>query len=396
VEDGIKKFNLPLKPFILTGTKTKRLNDLYAIKNQPSDIDIIILNYEQVLSDEELKLIAAMDISIICCDESVRLGNIKNKTYKQINKLANYKKCKRLCLSGDPIANNPLEAFALFSYLNPGCLGNWFKFVSDYFSPAPWSIAGFVKLDKLPHLAARLAPYYIRRSREELLPYLPELLEQVLPVTQTPQENKLYNQIKTGLLLEIEQADISKLETPHTMDAVIVKFARLRQLCISPELLGETTISSKLSALKEFVSTIGSAKALIFTEFASAVPLIRANLPSGASLEIQGSTPQESRQGIMLQFQTDPQINYLILTSAGEMGLNLQAADYVIHLDPPLTYSSYDQRCSRAHRQGRKDKVISVRMVTAGTLEERIYKLIENKKLMSLAAMPYSLMKELV
>jgi SNF2 family DNA or RNA helicase len=93
---------------------------------------------------------------------------------------------------------------------------------------------------------------------------------------------------------------------------------------------------------------------------------------------------------------TDPSIKYLIGTKALEMGLNLTKADYVIHLDPPLTFASYDQRCSRARRQGRNDKVISVRMVTAGSLEQRIYKLIESKKLISLSAMPYSLMKEII
>jgi SNF2 family DNA or RNA helicase len=394
VVDGINKFNIPLRPFTLTGTKTKRLNDLYAIKNQPSDVDIIILNYEQCLPEEEIKILAGMDISIICCDESVRMGNIKNKTYKQILKLANYKKCKRLCLSGDVISNNPLEAFALFSYLNPGCLGNYWTFVSTYFVPSMWAKAGFVRTSKLPELAARLQPYYLRREREVLLPDLPDLLEQVLPVTLNAKEDKLFNQIRSSLLLEIKPEDINKIVTPHTMDGGAVKYLRLRQLCVTPQLLGEQVESSKLNALKEFISTIGTSKALIFTEFAAAIPFIQEVLPVGSFVVIQGSVDQIKRQAILKEFMENPAIRFLVGTSAMQEGINAQAGDFVIHLDPPMTWSAYDQRCSRAHRHGRTDKVVSVRMVSK--IEPKLYKLIENKQLISLSAMPYSVMKEIL
>jgi SNF2 family DNA or RNA helicase len=392
VEDGIKKFDIPLVYFLLTGTKSKRLNALQALLQAPPDI--IIVNYEQILSEDELRIIASLNISIICCDESVRMGNIKNKTYKQILKLANYKKCKRLCLSGDVISNNPLEAFALFSYLNPGCLGNYWTFVSTYFVPSMWAKAGFVRTSKLPELAARLQPYYLRREREVLLPDLPDLLEQVLPVTLNAKEEKLFNQIRSSLLLEIKPEDINKIATPHTMDMGAVKYLRLRQLCVTPQLLGEQMESSKLTALKEFISTIGSAKALIFTEFAAAIPLILAHLPEGSSVVIQGSVPQIEREAIRQQFQTDPNTRFLVGTSAMQEGINAQAGDFVIHLDPPMTWSAYDQRCSRAHRHGRTDKVVSVRMVSK--IEPKLYKLIETKQLISLSAMPYSVMKDIL
>ena len=233
VEDGIYKFDIPLRTFVLTGTKTKRLNDLRALPNCTADI--IIVNYEQLLSSEELNIIAGMDISIICCDESVRLGNIKNKTYKQILKLANYKKCKRLCLSGDVISNNPLEAFALFSYLNPGCLGNYWTFVSTYFVPSMWAKAGFVRTSKLPELAARLQPYYLRREREVLLPDLPDLLEQVLPVTLNILKKKSYLiRYAPAYYWKLEKSDINKIATPHTMDGGAVKYLRLGSYVLPP------------------------------------------------------------------------------------------------------------------------------------------------------------------
>lgn len=388
LENEIIKFSIPFKPLLLSGTKTARLNQLRAA--QAGQFDLLVVNYEQLLSDTELKIFAALPISIMVCDECMRLGNQKNKTYKNILKLANYKHCKRLCMSGDPITSSPMQAFALFEFLNPASLGSWMFFVSRYMVPSMWSRAGFVRTSRLPELAEKLSPYYIRRKREDLLPDLPDLMEETLSVEMNPREAKLYGQIRSSLLLDIPKPDIDKLETPHTMDQGIVKFTRLRQLCITPELLGENHESSKLKALKEFIGTINGSKCLIFTEFASAVPYIQASLPSGSSLVIEGSTGQELRQAIVDKFQTDPAIRYLIGTKALEMGLNLQAADYVIHLDPPLTYSSYDQRCSRARRQGRNDKVISVRMVTAGSLESRIYRLIENKKNISLLSMPYN------
>ena len=378
LENEIIKFGVDFKPIILNGKKSDRLTALG--RAQKGQADMLVVNYEELLSDQELQLIAALPISIIVADECMRLTNQKNKTYKNILKLANYKKCLRLALSGDPITSSPMQAFALFEFLNPNSLGSWLFFVSRYMVPSQWSRAGFVRTSRLPELADKLSPYYIRRKREDLLPDLPDLMEEVLTVEMNPREAKLYSQIRSSLLLEILKPDIDKLETPHTMDQGIVKFTRLRQLCVTPELLGENHESSKLTALKEFIGTINGAKALIFTEFASAVPYIQASLPSGSSLVIEGATGQELRQAIVDKFQTDPNIRYLIGTRALEMGLNLQAADYVIHIDPCLTFSSFDQRCSRARRQGRNDKVISVRMITAGSLESKIYKLIENKR----------------
>ena len=398
LENEVIKFGIDFTPIVLNGTKVKRNLTLQAAQNalNGSKPVLLIINYEELLCLPDLSFMATLPITIIIADECTKLCNQKNRTYKNLKKLADYVKAKKVAMSGTVISNNPMEAYSLFEFLNSGTMGNWFTFVSRYFVPNMFSRVGYVRTSRLPELAARLEPYYLRREREVLLPDLPDLMEEVLPVTMTAKENKLYSQIRSSLLLEIAKEEINKIETPHTMDSGIVKFLRLRQLCVSPELLGENHESSKLTALKEFLSTINGSKALIFTEFATAIPHIQANLPIGSSLVIQGSTSQELRQGIVDQFMTDPSIKYLIGTKALEMGLNLTKADYVIHLDPPLTYSSYDQRCSRARRQGRNDKVISVRMVTAGSLEQRIYKLIESKKLISLSAMPYSLMKEII
>jgi len=135
-------------------------------------------------------------------------------------------------------------------------------------------------------------------------------------------------------------------------------------------------------------------KALVFSEFAEACKLLHKEFPN--SLMIIGATPQEEREKILKEFRENPDRQILFASKALEMGVNLQCVSLVVHYDPPLTYSSYDQRCSRARRQGRADKVISVRITVKGTVEDRIWKLIEAKRLISLASMPYNEWKELL
>ena len=387
LENEIIKFGIDFKPLVLSGTKAKRESALSAFKG-----DLLVVNYEQILLHP--KEFSEMPISVIVADECIRLGNMKNKTYKYLTGIANITKAKKIALSGSPIVNLPLEAFSLFEYLNKGCLGNYWAFVSTYFAPSMWAKAGFVRTSKLPELAARLQPYYLRREREVLLPELPDLIEQDLPVELTPEEDKFYKMIRSELLLEMKAAEIDNIDNPIGMQNGIVKFMRLRQYLVHPGLLGSAHQKfSKLEALKEFLSTINGSKAIIFTEFSSAIPFIQAEIKC---LAISGQTPQEDRQAILQEFQTNPEVKYLVMTKAGEMGLNIQAADYVIHLDPPLTFSSFDQRNSRARRVGRLDKVISVRITVKGTIEDRIWKLIESKRLISLASMPYNEWKELI
>jgi SNF2 family DNA or RNA helicase len=133
-------------------------------------------------------------------------------------------------------------------------------------------------------------------------------------------------------------------------------------------------------------------KCLIFSEFAQMCKILHREFPN--SLIITGETPQVEREKIINEFRNNPDRQILIGTSALEMGVNLQCAGLIVHYDPPLTWSAYDQRCSRAHRHGRTDKVVSVRMVSK--IEPKLYKLIETKQLISLSAMPYSVMKDIL
>lgn len=398
IETEISRFHIDFTPIVLPAGKTARLNALQGLQSMQAESKpvLLVINYEQILTNS--KDLSKLTISVIVADECTRLGNEKNKTYKLLYALARLRRAKLVALSGTPITNNPMEAWALFEYLNPGSLGCWINFALTYMKATPFSMIGAARLDRLPHLASRLQPYYLRREREVLLPDLPELMEETIPIEFSKPEQNLYNNLVMELLLDIEKTKLDRVENPHNLGLGIVKFGKLRQICVNAALLGSgNTHSAKLKALVEFVSTLNGNKALIFTEFAAAVPGVLAVLPAGSAVSITGSVPQSDRVDILEKFQTDAETKYLVMTRAGEMGLNLQAADFVIHLDPPLTYASYDQRCSRARRQGRKDRVVSVRLVIKDSIEEKIYKLIERKRMISLTAMPYNeLVEELL
>jgi len=397
LESEIKKFDVDFTPIVLNGTKAERKTTLQGLSKHRTDSKpvILICNYEIILSDA--RDIVDLPISVIVTDEARRMCNHKNRTYKLLYSIANHTKAKKIALSGQPINNTPLEVHPMFHYLNPGSMGKYYDFASHFMQRTPFSMFGQIRTERLPELAFMLKPYYLRRSREKVLPNLPELMETEVPVELSKEEAKLYIQLKQEILFEISPVNIDRIETPHTIQNGIVKFMRLRQLCVNPALLGSgITHSSKMEALKEFVSTLGDSKAIIFTQFRTAVPGILNVLPGNSAVSITGSTPTVDRPALIDRFQNDPDCKFLVGTSAVEMGINAQKGDYIIHLDPPMTYASYDQRISRARRQGRKDKVVSVRLVSRGTIEEKIYKLIEKKKTISIMAMPYTeLVKEL-
>lgn len=383
----IERFKIALEPFILTGTAHNRQKILSSLPI--SSGAILIMNYEQVLNNPDMLKILQFPISVIITDECTRMLNSRNKTYKRIYKLAQMTGARKIGLSGTPIINSPMDAFSLFDYLNPRSLGNYFFFGTRYMKKTPFSLFGEVRKEMLPELACRLAPYYLRRDRETLLPDLPELMEEEIPVIMSAEESRFYSRLMAGLLLDIKREDLSKVENKGSLAFGITKFLRLRQACGSLSLLGENSNSSKLKALKDFLETTKEEKVIIFSEFSEMCKLINADLPG--SRMIIGETPNDLRDKILKEFNENPNVKILIMSGkVGEMGLNLQVASYVIHYDPPLSWASYDQRIARARRKGQKSAVVSVRLFCYNSVESRIYTLIEKKKNISLMAMPFN------
>lgn len=190
-------------------------------------------------------------INMIIADEATRLSNHTNKQWKALRTLNSSRK---LAMTGTAISNSPLDCWGIFEWLNPSSLGNFWAFSSRYVVKDQWgSPRYFIRLDEL---ATRIKPYYIRRTKEQVLPELPEKRQIDVPFELSPAERKLYDQLKSELLFDIEQAQINKIEHISQLQNGLVKLIRLRQLTCSMELLGDSKESSKLKVLKELIETI--------------------------------------------------------------------------------------------------------------------------------------------
>lgn len=219
------------------------------VKHYGDNIQYYIANYELLLKD--LPQMQSIPWDYIVCDECTRLSNHTNKQWKALRLL---KSTHKLAMTGTAISNSPLDCWGIFEWLNPSSLGNFWAFSSRYVVKDHWgSPRYFIRLDEL---AKRIQPFYIRRTKEQVLPELPEKRQIDVPFELSAPERKLYDQLKSELLFDIEQAQINKIEHISQLQSGLVKLLRLRQLTCSMELLGDSKESSKLTVLKDLIKTI--------------------------------------------------------------------------------------------------------------------------------------------
>lgn len=325
----------------------------------------VIINYELLLRDFPLM---QKDWDYIVCDEATRLSNIKNKQYKALRQL---KSKHRLPMTGTPVSNRPDDVYGLLDWARPGCLGNWWDFMNRYVvrNPQKW-IVGYRNMEEL---AVRIRPFMLRRTKEEVLD-LPDKIVASVPFELGAKERKLYDQLKKGLLLDIEQAEVNKIKSLSGMDLAVSKFGKLCELCDSMELLGEGTDSAKLAVLQDLLTTLNGSKVIIFTRFSRMADIIQREL---GCLKITGDIDLVERMDILRQFELKH--NVLVMTNAGEYGLNIQAANVIIHFDQPMSIARKEQREGRAHRMGQTKKVLIYNLLADKTVDTAMFKRIEKK-----------------
>lgn len=380
-QSEIKKFFPNARTVVIDGSKKERAFQW------KQDADYYIANYELLLRD--LEEITVRKYEAILADECTRLSNHSNKQWRALRFVRSDFK---IAMTGTAISNSPLDIYGIMEWLRPGLLGNYYSFVNRYVVKDTWGSAKYYK--NLDELARRIKPYFLMRTKEQVLPDLPEKIKIDVPVHLSAKESQLYDQIKAELLFDIEKAAISKVESPVMMQNGIVKLMRLRQLCNSMELLGEHTESSKLTALKDLLATLNGGKKIIFTEFAKMADILERELPG--SIKIIGDVKAEERDEIVKKFNTDPKCNILIGTKAISYGLNLQAADVIIHIDLPWSCAAYEQRAARSHRMGQKNTVYEYSLIAQKTVDAWVKKKLEAKQEISNRIMPVSELKEIL
>jgi len=291
----------------------------------------------------------------------------------------------RIALTGTPVENNLRELWSLFDLSMPGLLGPHDRFVRYFRTPIEREADG----ERLAILKRRVRPFLVRRRREEVLGELPPRTEITQTVELDGAQRDLYESLRIVFDKQLRAA-IAERGLAQSQIMILDALLKLRQTCCDPRLVkaphakkahGE---SAKLSMLKEMIEELVSEgrRALVFSQFASMIALIEDELV-GMNVryeKIIGDTPIEERETAVTRFQAGEASIFLISLRAGGTGLNLTAADTVIHYDPWWNPAVEAQATARAHRIGQDKNVFVYKLIAAQTVEERILELLERKQ----------------
>jgi superfamily II DNA or RNA helicase len=338
--------------------------------------DLVVCSYGLALRDEES--LAKIEWGTLVMDEAQAVKNSRSKTSQAIS---GFNPKWSVALTGTPVENHLGELWSLFHLVSPGVFGGWDNFRKRFALP----IEKHADESARRSLATRLQPFVLRRSKSQVLTELPPRTEMNLYVDLSQDERAQYDRVRLSALGEIDH--IAAL--PSVQDQrfkLLALLTRLRQYACHPGIVNKdwTGSSAKLDQLCETLQELKQEghRALVFSQFTQHLAVIRQALDR---LEISyqyldGNTPATVRQQRVDAFQNGQGDCFLISLKAGGTGLNLTAADYVIHMDPWWNPAVEDQATDRAHRMGQEKPVMVYRIIARGTIEEEILSLHESKR----------------
>lgn len=345
--------------------------------DQVREAEVVITSYALLRRDEEF--LASLDLDYAILDEAQHIKNPLSATAAAAKRL---KAKRRLALTGTPIENRLSEIWSIFDYVSPGLLGPLERFEQRFAKPIE---AGDYKVAQ--RLRATIHPFILRRTKLEVAKDLPEKLETDQVCDLTGEQRMVYQEVarevRAQVMGAVEREGLAKAQLQ-----ILAGITRLRQAACDPRLLGlprefGDDDSGKLVALRELLQNAveGGHKVLVFSQFVTMLRLVEKALrEDGLTYEyLDGST--KDRQARVERFQNDPSVGvFLISLKAGGTGLNLTAADTVIHFDPWWNPAVEQQATDRAHRIGQTRVVSVYRLVAAGTIEEKILQLKQKKR----------------
>lgn len=367
-QDECKSFAPTLNPLVFgPGDRKKFLKDL-------GPFDLVISSYGLLQVEEEN--LSSVQWQTLVLDEAQAIKNMKTKRSKAAMKLnAGF----RIITTGTPVENHLDELWTLFNFLNPGLLGGYQQFKNTFGLP----IERDNDKDAASRLRKLIRPFILRRLKTEVLKELPEKTEITLSVEMSRDETVLYEAQRHKAIENIENAD-DKGGQKHLR--ILAELTRLRQICCNPSLvLPDAGIeSSKLKVFGNVVEELleNKHKALVFSQFVGHLSILREFLDKkNISYQyLDGSTPVKKRKERIKSFQNGERDLFLISLKAGGFGLNLTAADYVIHMDPWWNPAVEDQASDRVHRIGQTRPVTVYRLVVKNSIEEQIVNLHKEKR----------------
>ncbi|HEX4667936.1 MAG TPA: DEAD/DEAH box helicase, partial [Chthoniobacterales bacterium] len=338
--------------------------------------DLALTSYGLLRRDAELY--AGLRLRTVVLDEA---QHIKNPETQNAQAAFSLNAQQRFVLTGTPMENSVRDLWSLMNFVAPGYLGSRADFRERYEKPLTTNPEQALQR----RLARRLRPFLLRRRKIDVARELPEKIEQVVPCELGATQRATYN----ALLREIQQGiGTSRAQDGAMRIKMLTGLLRLRQVCCDLRLLGlapneKGDTSAKLDLLDELLEEIidGGHRVLVFSQFVKMLDLVRERLEATGTAHCYLAGPTKNRQEEVDRFQNDDSVPvFLISLKAGGVGLNLSAADTVIHFDPWWNAAVEAQATDRAHRIGQKRVVTSYKLIARETVEEKILNLQKRKR----------------
>lgn len=366
------KFNPKLKTLVVDGSPSQRKKSISTI----SKYDIVITSYSLLQKDIEQYKEHKLFYAIL--DEAQHIKNrmtLNAKSVKEINAR------HRLVLTGTPVENSLEELWSIFDFLMPGLLSTYERFVERFIRSS-----GHFGRDSLETLKKKVSPFILRRMKQDVLKDLPPVSEIIYHCELTSLQKDLYQSYARSAREELTKL-VEKEGFQKVQIHVLATLTRLKQICCHPAIFAKDQIepgdSAKYDMFLELIQSLieGGHKSVIFSQYTRMLSIIRGELEKlGVPFcYLDGST--KNRLSIVKEFNSNEKIPiFLVSLKAGGSGLNLVGADTVIHYDMWWNPAVESQATDRVHRLGQTKPVSSYRIITLGTIEEKILRLHERKK----------------
>lgn len=371
-KEEFHRFNAGLKAMVIDGVPQQRKKMIDAVK----ECDVVITSY--TLLQKDIDIYRNINFSYVILDEA---QHIKNRGTRNAKSVKMVQAEHRLILSGTPIENSLDELWSLFDFLMPGFLSTYDRFMERYIR-----VSGEEQQKNMEYLRKKVSPFILRRMKSDVLDDLPPVSELVYHCQLSDVQQELYKSYaqsaRDELVKLVERDGFDRVQI-H----VLATLTRLKQICCHPAIFAkekaEPGDSAKYDMLLDLLQTLVEAKhkTVIFSQYTRMLQIMKDDFEQrGIKFSyLDGSS--KNRLEVVKEFNEDPSISvFLVSLKAGGTGLNLVGADTVIHYDMWWNPAVESQATDRVHRMGQKSNVSAYKLITLGTIEEKIAEMQKRKK----------------
>lgn len=367
----IERFAPRLSAGMVVGTQAERREMIL----NSSKKDILITSYDLLKRDRDVYSEVTFAVEVI--DEAQYIKNHNTQAAKAVKEIeAGFK----LALTGTPVENRLSELWSIFDYLMPGFLFGYQRFREEIEIP----IVQNQDEQAMKRLQKMIHPFILRRLKKDVLTDLPDKLEKNMYAVLEGEQQKLYDAHVKRMQMILDKQSEEEFKTSKIQ--ILSELTKLRQICCNPGLLfeGYEENSAKTDMCIDLIENAisGGHKILLFSQFTSMLEKLEQCLEERniSYYTLTGATGKEKRARLVEQFNQDDTSVFCISLKAGGTGLNLTAADIVIHYDPWWNIAVQNQATDRAHRIGQENVVSVYKLIMKGTVEENIVRLQEKKR----------------